>query len=368
VALVVKDGRVVLVSLVGDADREAGRPMARDTLFRIASMTKAITSVATMQLVEEGKLSLDDPLSKYIPAFKEMKVFVKGASTQSAQKPILIKHLLTHTSGIGYRMSVPKEHADWFVKAGVCDGVAECDRDLAGNCNRLASVPLEHEPGQAYTYGLNTDVLGRVVEVVTGKDLDAVFHERIFEPLAMTDTSFWLPDAKKGRLAALYKSEPSGLFRYTDGIKRNGSSFVSCSFYYAGPKRLLSGGGGLISSADDYARFLQMLVNGGELDGKRLLQAQTVKMMGENQIGALTANKQWGHGDKFGFGFGVWAPASAIKIPESVSSISWGGMFYTYFWADPERKVIGLLLTQTYPHVGDDLRMGFKKRVYQALR
>src|SRR5262245_53456245 len=236
VALVVRDGKVIHTSVVGDADREAGRPMARDTLFRIASMTKPITAVAAMQLVEDGRLSLDDPLNKYIPAFKEMTVFVRDGPSKKAEKPILVRHLLTHTSGIGYRMGVPKEHAELFAKADVSDGLAEWDGDLAANCDRIARVPLVHEPGAAYTYGLNTDVLGRVVEVAAGKSLDVVFRERIFEPLKMTDTHFWLPEAKQNRLAALYKSDESGLFRYTDGVKRNGNSFVSGSYHYAGPK------------------------------------------------------------------------------------------------------------------------------------
>jgi len=367
VALVVKDGKVIHVSVVGDADREAKRPMARDTLFRIASMTKPITTVAAMQLIEDGKLSLDDPLSKYIPAFNEMTVFVKDGPPKKAEKPILVRHLLTHTSGIGYRMGVPKEHAELFARADVCDGLAEWDGDLAANCDRIARVPLVHEPGTAYTYGLNTDVLGRVIEVAAGKSLDAVFRERIFEPLKMADTHFWLPEAKKDRLATLYKSEGSGLYRYTDWVKKNGNSFISASYQYAGPRKLLSVGAGLISTADDYARFLQMIVNGGELDGKRVLKPETVKAMCQNQVGELAANKDWGHGDKFGFGFGVVTEAMAKEVPEAVGTLSWAGIFYTYFWADPKRKVVGVMMTQTFPRAGEDLRMGFKKRVYEAL-
>jgi CubicO group peptidase (beta-lactamase class C family) len=296
VVLVQQRGRPVHYEAIGKADVESKTPMTRDSIFRIASMTKPITSVAIMMLVEEGKLHLDDPLSKLLPEFTDMMVLVankEGSNDKDyrlikADRVIIIRHLLTHTSGITYRFFGRPHLGKLYAEAGVSDGLAETAGTIGENVKRLAKLPLLHQPGTAWEYGLNTDVLGRVVEVASGKSLDASFRERLFKPLQMHDTGFLVPNEKRSRLAALYTPDDKKIIRRVgNGPVHAGSLVYSATYPTADNNHSYSGGGGLTSTARDYGRFLQMLLNRGELDGKRLLKPETVDQMTRNQIGDL---------------------------------------------------------------------------------
>jgi CubicO group peptidase (beta-lactamase class C family) len=375
-ALLVRNGRVAFFATAGHADREAGTPMKPDTIVRIASMTKPVTSVAVMILVDEGKLALDDPLAKYLPEFSEMKVLASPeqsgngntAATVPAKTPITIRHLLTHTSGISYRFIGHPTLSPMFVEAAVADGLSETSGTMAENVKRLARVPLLWEPGTKWNYGLNTDVLGRVVEVVSGQTLDAFFRERLFKPLGMNDTHFILPAEKRDRLATVYGIENGKpLARHTSVLIQRGPLVYSTTYptwddnagYY-------SGGAGLVSTLGDYARFLQMLLNRGELDGQRILEPKTVDAMTSNQIGQLNLSiGDAGNGIGFGYGFGV--VTSENQGPTPLGSYSWGGFFSTMFWVDPKNKLAGLLFTQTHPAGNTTLSADFQRLTYEAL-
>lgn len=371
VYLVSKKGKIVLKGAVGMQDADARKPMAIDTLFRIASMTKPITSVGVMMLVDEGKVALTDPLAKYVPEFADTPVAVSRKdgdkvvwSTEKAKRPITIHDLLTHTSGISYRFINRPYLGELFVKENVSDGVSETEGTIADNTKRIAKVPLAFQPGTGYEYGLNTDVLGRVIEVASGKSLDEFFRERIFTPLKMNDTYFHVPKDKQPRLAALYTPAADGTIRNVgDKPVVRGLLVYSATFPTWEKSKYTSGGGGLVSTVNDYHRFLQMLLQGGELDGQRLLKATTVQQMTSNQIGKLGSS--FGpHGDRFGYGFGVVTEKGGA-LP--VGSYSWGGLFYTYFWVDPVNEVTAVLLTQMFPADRTKLREEFVSRTYATL-
>jgi CubicO group peptidase (beta-lactamase class C family) len=359
VTMVARRGQVVHLKAVGMMDREAGKPMQTDTIFRIASMTKPVTSVAAMILYEEGQLLLDDPLGKYLPEFKQPKVLVldssgngdaPGHATVSAKREITVRHLLTHTSGLTYQWN---EHlGPMYKEAGITHGLLQDDGTLAEKMKRLAGLPLLNQPGEEWEYGLSVDVLGRLVEVVSGKTLEAFFRERIFRPLGMKDTHFFPPKEKLGRLAAVYQRVDEGnLKRVADEPIVNGS-FVYCVDYpYHGAGRYYSGGGGLCSTTPDYMRFCQMLLNGGELNGARVLSRKTVELMTTNQIGELTIPP----GQKFGLGFSILTDPGKVNFNASVGSYGWGGFFTTAFLIDPKEELIVISMTQLLP--GHDLRL-----------
>jgi CubicO group peptidase (beta-lactamase class C family) len=342
-------------------------------------MTKPITSVAAMMLVEEGKLRLDDPISKFIPEFAAMSVLAKDATpnqplvsiTAAATTPPTVRHLLTHTAGITYSFWNHPILAPLYRDAGISDGLNETPFSLAENVRRLAALPLKFQPGSAWEYGLNTDVLGRVVEVASGQTLEEFFDSSIFRPLEMRDTHFVLPAKKRGRLAALYAPDESkNIRRVGDGPQTSNSAIgtvhYSATYPVADQSRHYSGGAGLVSTIGDYARFLQMLQSGGQLDGRRFLKAETIGNMTRNQIGELSPAFT-NHGDKFGYGFGVVTAASKPAEVASVGSYSWGGIFYTYFLVDPEKELIAIFMTQVFPWDHLTLHDHFKRAVYAAL-
>jgi CubicO group peptidase (beta-lactamase class C family) len=368
VGLLIRDGKVVYLDAVGS--RDEGVPMTADTIFRIASMTKPVTSVAAMMLVEDGKISLDDPVSKYIPEFKDPKVLVAGTAekgspeTKPAASEITVRQLLNHTSGLTYRF-FGGELGNLYAKAGVCDGLSEAEGTNEDNTRKIASQPLAFSPGTSWNYSLSTDVLGRVIEVASGRSLDAFFRERIFGPLKMVDTGFVVPPEKKARLAALFEAGPDKTaHRASDEAKTQGTLVYSASYPYSGPRTLFSGGAGLTSTATDYARFLRMLLNNGELDGARILKPETVRAMTTNQIGDIPMTLGQVHGDRFGYGFGV---AASGNVGTSPGSYSWGGFFHTYFWVDPEKKLVGVFMTQLFPSGGTSIQPDFVKAAYGAL-
>jgi len=349
VVLLARRGRVAHLESYGYADLEAGKAMPEDAIFRICSMSKPIVSVAAMMLFEEGHFLLDDPVARFLPEFEKPQVLVPAGESYGlvpAQSPITIRHLLTHTSGISYRFFGLPIIADLYAKAGVTDGLSETDLDLAENVRRIASQPLLHEPGERMSYGLNTDVLGRVVEVVSGVSLGEFLEQRIFGPLRMADSGFRVPEDKLGRVPGVYRSDRGeALERLSEGVHEEGHVVFSPGYPYRGPRRYESGGGGLVSTAADYARFAQMLLNGGELEGARLLSRKTVELMTVDHL----LSRPGGENNGFGLGFSVaHAPGQSGEIV-SEGTWGWSGFYTTNFWIDPGEELIGVVLTQTYP-------------------
>lgn len=345
-AIVVRDGKIVYHKAFGMRDLETRDPLERTDIFRIASMTKAITSTAVMMLFEEGKFALDDPISKYLPEFKTMKVLLaynreNGAmTTEPARSEITVRQLLNHTSGIDYgSISSSEDMKLIYKKAGVHDLFATDDISLEENIRRLAALPLRYHPGEKWLYGMNTDVLGRLVEVWSGKSLDAFFRTRIFEPLDMNDTYFYLPDNKKDRLVPVYteKGEPKTLQKMTE---KDGLDY---DYPVKGAKKLYSGGAGLSSTALDYAIFLQMIINNGEYNGKRLLSRKTVEVMTADQLGDL---KMWNPNERFSLAFSVTTEDNTWVGPGSVGKVAWGGYFSTHYFADPKERLSVVVMKQ----------------------
>ena len=369
VTLVARRGKLAHLEAFGMMDIENGKPMRTDTIFRIASMTKPITSVAVMMLYEEGHFLLSDPVSKYIPEYKNPKVLAPEADEDSdsippatvpADREITIRHLLNHTSGITYNWN--GKLGKTYNEAGVTNGIVQTDGIIGEKMKILAGLSLLHHPGEAFEYGLSIDVLGYLVEVVSGMTLDEFFHKRIFEPLGMKDTHFFIPEEKLPRLAAVYRRISAGdLERLSEEPITEGTNTYSISYPYQGPQSYFSGGGGLSSTASDYARFLQMMLNGGELNGVRLLSPKTVELMTTNSVGELAGNMD------FGLGFAIRTERGLHGELASNGAYSWGGFFYTGFSVDPEEEMIYIFMSQLHPTGGLTLGNKFEVLVYQAL-
>ena len=366
-ALVGRNGKIVYYKSVGYRNRDERTPLKRDDIFRIASQTKAITSVGIMMLMDEGKLLLDDPLSKYIPEFGNLRVLDQfnekdtTYTTVPAKRGITVRDLLTHTSGIGYAQIGSKQMTAIYYKAGVTAGIGSEATVLGESMKRLGSLPLSHQPGEKWTYGLNTDVLGYLIEVVSGMSLNDFFRTRIFAPLGMNDTYFYLPPAKQDRLVTLYtEQKDKGLVKTTSTYAINGSFNAN---YPATAGTYYSGGGGLSSTAYDYALFMQMLLNDGVHNGKRLLSKAAVRMMQANQIGQL----KMGNGNAFGLGFEVIPESNEGRSVLSPGSYFWGGMFSSTYWIDPKEKIVGQLFLNLYPNSHADIHAKFQALVYAAI-
>lgn len=366
VALIIRNGKIVYHKAFGHDDLEKTKPIRTDNIFRIASQTKAITSVAVMMLFEEGKFLLDDPLSRYIPEFAKQQVLDKfnaadsSYTTVPAKSEVTIRQLLTHTSGIGYAQIGTKEANAIFTKANLHSGLGiENGRILGTDMKKLGNLPLMHQPGEKFTYGLNTDVLGYLVEVVSGMSLDQFFRQRIFTPLGMNDTYFYLPAAKQNRLVSLYQEENKKLVSPGADITLNGKFIVG---YPKMPGTYYSGGAGLSSTTTDYAIFLQMLLNGGEYNGRRLLSRHSVRMMTMNQIGDINRGA-----NKFGLGFGITTEKGSSLLPTPEDVFEWGGAFATTYWADPKEKIIGIFYRQLWGSTFGESANKFKVLVYSAL-
>jgi CubicO group peptidase (beta-lactamase class C family) len=364
VTMVVRHGRVAWFKSQGMMDREAGKAMQSDAMFRICSMTKPITSVAVMMLYEEGRFLLDDPVSKYLPEFKNPKVLVKPAKGEPysipATKEITIRDLLRHTSGITYQWN--EDLGPMYESAGVASGLLQYDGTIGDSVKHLAGLPLLFNPGDKFEYSLGLDVLGRLVEVVSGKPLDEFFRTRIFEPLGMKDTYFFPPDNKVDRLATAYTYYPDkGLNRFPDSPIKEGSFVYSADYPSRGPKKLFSGGAGLVSTAMDYARFCQMMLDGGKVGNTRLLSRKSVELMTHDQLGKI------GPDQGFGLGFGVDGVKEPLSELGSVGEFNWGGFFYTGFNIDPKEQMIIIFMAQLHPT--GDLRLDREVDVlaYQAI-
>ena len=365
VSLVTRNGKIVHWKAYGMADNQAGRSLKRDDIFRIASQTKAITSTAVMMLWEEGKFQLDDPISKYIPEFKNpqvLKSFKYSDTTytsESAKSEITIRHLITHTSGIGYGIIDGNEQMKMiYAKAGVTDLFTTDKITIAESVKKLAKLPLHHNPGEKFTYSEGLDVLGYFIEVVSGMPFDQFLKTRIFDPLAMNDTRFYLPEEKTGRLVTVQQKTDGKWTKYP-------ITFYDTDYPVKGAKTFFSGGAGLSSTAKDYATFLQMYLNGGELNGVRLLSRTTIEAIMGNQIGNV-----WGENpDKvYGLAFSVLTRKGEEKGGiSSEGTFDWGGYFNTQYFADPKEKVIGILMKQTQGPVTDETGWKFRQLVGQSI-
>lgn len=360
IVYIARDGKPVHFKTYGQQDIENGKPMQKDAIFRIASMSKALTSVAALMLYEEGHFLLKDPVAKFIPAFANSVVAVpappgsgQAYATEKLRRPITIRDLLRHTAGMTYGSGLA---AAEYKKAGLADWyLLDKDETLEQMVNRLAALPLHGQPGEAFQYGYATDVLGRVIEVVSGMPLDRFIETRITKPLKMVDSSFFLPPEKTARLANVYGME-GGQLRLQETAAR--SDFVN------GPKRLLSGGAGMLSTTTDYARLLQMLLNGGELEGVRLLSPKTVALMHANHTGDKYRSM-----DGDGFGLGFWTIGDLGNSGElgSVGAYGWGSAYFPQYLVDPKERLIMIFMTQHRPAGNSTLNQRIKVLTYQAL-
>ncbi len=362
VTLVVRHGRVAQLGAYGMADREAGRRMSVDALFRIASQSKAITSAAIMMLVEEGKLTLGDPVSKWIPSFAHTTVAQRsdtGLVRVPAQRAITIRDLLTHTAGISYgtdSLVAPLYAAQGLgPRAGFGWYFADKTEPVCTTIDRLGSLPFVAQPGTRFVYGYNTDILGCVVERVSGEPLDRFFAERIFGPLGMRSTFFYVPPADSARLTAVYWPRGDSVARADTGSRGQGH-------YLAGPRVSFSGGAGLVSTAGDYARFLEMLRNGGVLDGHRVLSPASVALMTSDQIGPVYAQAGLG----FGLGFEILEDPGRAGQYGSRGAFRWGGAYGSNYWVDPAQDLVVTFMIQQ-PWASVDFSTTFRDLVYQAI-
>ncbi|HXV59301.1 MAG TPA: serine hydrolase domain-containing protein [Vicinamibacteria bacterium] len=359
VVLVARHGQVAYLKAFGQRDRESAAPMREDTIFRIASQTKAIVSVAVMTLQEEGKLLISDPLGKYFPEFMETSVAVPrelgGYDVVAAKRPITIRDLLTHTSGIGYGGGIARDR--W--EAAAIRGWYFADREepIRETVRRMAALPFDAQPGERFVYGYSTDILGALVEHVSGMPLDQALRTRIFEPLGMDDTHFYLPSDKRDRLATVYAA---------DGLARAPESggMMGQGLYAEGPRTSFSGGAGLLSTASNYARFLEMMLEGGSLDGRRVLSPNTVKLMTADH---LVEAPYGSPGRGFGLGFEVLEDLGAAGEPGTVGLFRWGGAYHTTYWVDPAEDLVVTYMTQLIPAGDIDDHRKLRALVYQAI-
>ena len=360
VTFVAKRGKIIHYKAFGFKNREQAIPLEKDDIFRIASQTKAITTVAALMLHEEGKFLLTDPVSKYIPYFANPKVLVRFDSasgtveTRPAKREITIKDLLTHTAGIPYQH--PMDHIEEY-KVPFFNSL-EPDK-LTTIIPKIAARPLLHDPGEQFTYGLNTDIVGYLVEMLSGMPLDQFFRTRIFEPLGMKDSHFYLPMEKAPRLVELY-AKPTA-----DSMLAVSDHFNNRYFPVQGAKTYYSGGAGLVSTIEDYARFCQMLLNGGEFNGKQLLSPKSVDLLFRNQIGDL---RVWERNDGFSLGFEVFSEQTNYGDLATPGSIMWGGMYCSEYTIDPKENLILLVFTNVHPFAqGGEFLRRYRNLVYQSL-
>lgn len=384
--MICRNGRIGYLESAGQSDRENGKPFDASTIVRIFSMTKPITSVAAMMLYEEGRYQLDDPVAKYLPEFTDTKVWKGEGSLENVEdqiSPMLVKHLFMHTSGLTYGFMnanvVDQEHRNQKIEFPGTAGTLE---ELV---KRLAGIPLIAQPGTQWNYSVSTDVLGRLVEVWSGLSLEAFFKERILEPLGMHDTGFSVTKGNRDRFASLYsplsgadmsnvgKKSVSDSRQMKPGLKLQEPAATS---RYLKPTKLFSGGGGLTGTIGDYARFCQMLLNGGELDGERLLSPITVNFMRSNQLPdnadmAAMGQPVWSEtsydGIGFGLGFAVVIDPPKASIITSVGEHHWGGAASTFFWIDPQEDLFVVFFTQLMPSSTYPIRRELRTRVYQAI-
>ncbi|MCE7055823.1 beta-lactamase family protein [Algoriphagus sp. AGSA1] len=364
VAMVVKDGKIVYHEAKGLADVATGKAMATDQIFRIASQSKAITSTAVMMLWEEGRFQMDDPISKYIPEFAEPQVltgFRYGDTTFSsrpASRAITIRDLITHTSGIGYGVIDGDERMKMiYHKAGIVDLFTTEPIKISENIKKLAKLPLHHDPGTKFTYSEGLDVLGYFIEVVSGMPFDQFLQTKVFDPIGMKNTGFYLNDSQGEKLVTVHR-------KVNNQWEAFPVTFYDPDYPKKGAKTYFSGGAGLSSTAEDYAKFLQMYLNGGAYNGNRLLSPTTIKAIMSNQVGDLLGNG----GKDYGLAFGLVDENGVAKGGiGSLGTFDWGGYFNTQYFADPVTNTIGILMKQTQGNTGDETGWKFRQMVFSAV-
>ncbi|MBE9490084.1 MAG: beta-lactamase family protein [Bacteroidetes bacterium] len=362
VALVARRGQVAYFKSFGKSDIENDVPMQDNSIFRIASQTKAIVSVGVMILQEEGKLLIADPVGNYLPAYKETTVAITKGDGEyeivKANRPITIRDLLTHTAGIGYGGGIASDlwkEADiqgWYL--------ADRDEPIQETVLRMASLPFEAQPGEKFVYGYNTDILGALIEVVSGEPLNTFLKTRILDPLDMSDTHFYLPKDKSNRLTVVYSSTEDGLQRAPDP-----GGMIGQGAYVKGLRKSFSGGAGYLSTAIDYARFLQMMLNGGEFNGERIISSKTVELMTVNHLGEIPF--PWSKGTGFGLGFSIVEELGLRGTMGSNGEYGWGGAYHSTYWVDPVEDLVVVYFTQLIPARGLDDHDKLRALVYQAL-
>lgn len=368
--LIARRGKIAYQETYGMADVEAGKPMQMDTIHRIYSMTKPITSVAVMMLYEEGKFQLNDPVAKYLPEFAKMQVAVEEKDPQSGQpvmkltpakRPITVRDLLRHTAGLTYGVFGDTLVDREYRKAGILS-----NPNLADFVTKLAAIPLQYEPGTRWHYSVSVDVLGRLVEVLSGKSFDQFLQERIFTPLEMNDTGFTVPASKVNRLARLYTPTKEGPIKPSpicNSREECLQKFPDAVPSFTQQMGMLSGGGGLTSTAYDYLRFCQMMLNQGQYEGKRLLSRKTVQLMSSDNLGTIPG---MGPGMGFGLGFAVSKAPGEAGMMGSPGEFNWGGAAGTKFWIDPQEEMIGIFMIQILPNT-PDYGTEFRVLAYQAI-
>ncbi len=364
VVLVARKGQRVYLESFGHRDRELDEKMETDNIFRIASQTKALISVGIMMLQEQGQLLISDPLSHYLPAFQNTTVAVPSTDGEylvlPAERPITLRDLLTHTAGIGYGAG-PAE-VKWQQANITGWYFADRDEPIGDTVNRMAALPFDAQPGERMVYGYSTDILGAVIEQVSGQSLAQFLRTQILDPLQMNDTHFYLPPTKRHRLAAVYSlTEDQSLIRAPDP-----GGMIGQGAYLDGPRMSYSGGAGLLSTANDYGRFLQMMLNGGELDGVKLLSRKSVELMTTDHVGDI-ANAFLGNGVGFGLGFYVVTDLGARGQPGSVGEYGWGGAYHSSYWVDPEEELVVVYLSQLIPGPDRTDQDKLRALVYSAL-
>ena len=360
VVLVARRSQVIYFKAFGQRDMESEAAMQIDSIFRIASQTKALVSAGIMALQEQGQLLITDPLERYLPEFKETTVAIRnddgGYDIVPSSRPIVLRDLLTHTAGISYGQGLAK---DRWAEAGI-QGWYFADRSepVGETVARMAELPFDAQPGDRWVYGYNTDILGAVAEQVSGQPLDVFLRDTILDPLGMEDTHFYLPETKVDRLATVYSTAKDGLERAPDP-----GHMVGQGQYVNGPRASFSGGAGLVSTASDYARFLQMMLNGGTLDGRRVLGRKTVELMTVDHLHGV----EFRPGQGFGLGFYVIEDVGARGVPGTVGEFGWGGAYHSTYWVDPAEELVVVYMTQLIPASAIDDHLKLRTLVYQAL-
>ncbi len=364
VTLVARQGKIVYHKAFGMADSDTQEELKKDDIFRIASQSKAITATAVMMLYEEGHFQLDDPIAKYIPEFSDAQVLSgfnysdTSYRTLPAERPITIRHLLTHTSGIGYGVIDGDERFTLiYQKAGITDAFTTEPITIKENVLKLAKLPLHHHPGEKYTYSEGLDVLGYFIEVISGMSFADFLEKRLFGPLGMDDTYFYIPDSKASRLVSIQTKKDGRWQKYS-------ADFYDVNYPIRGAKTFFSGGGGLSSTAKDYATFLQMYLNNGKLNGVRILSRTTIDFMMDNQFTNIWRDTE----NYYGLAFGVVTEQGAARGNQgSAETFRWGGYFNTQYWADPSESLIGIILKQTRGPISDPTNWKFRTLVYAAI-
>ena len=364
VTIIVKDNQLVQYKGYGYLNAATRKPMPPDAMFRIMSQTKAITGVGIMILYEQGKLLLDEPVGDFIPEFRNQVVLDKfnaadtTYTTVPAKRTITIRDLLTHSSGIDYADIGSAAMKAIYAKAGIPSGLGYFDRDLKTEMKKLGKLPLGFQPGEKFQYGLNTDLLGCLIEIISAQTLDAFLRENIFEPLGMKDTYFNVPEPKANRLATVYtENDEHHIIPWSHSFRNIDPDYPTMKKHY------FSGGAGLTSTAFDYAIFMQMLLNGGIYNGKRILSPRTVEIMTSNQL-----DFHFNGTDDFGLGFEIVSDKAANLGPKNKGSFSWGGYYGTTYWADPKAKMVCLIMTQHTPNSHGDLASKITDIIYSSLR